>query len=137
MASAQTLAPVALSIIGSLQSSKLQNREIEADRQRRLAEIREQSQKQYRQRQSELKRASAQQRARFGAQGRTATGGSAAAVLNGLLAESRRLAQEDKRFADLGIDGINGQAGFARKRNLLETRQQITEKLLATGLSLL
>lgn len=137
MASAQTIAPLVLSTITSLQASKLQNREIEDDRQRRLAEIRERTRTQQRQRQAELKRTSAKARARFGAQGRTAGGGSASAILNGLVAESRRLAEDDRRFSDLGIADVESTAKFARRRNLLQTRSAISGEWLDAGLSLL
>lgn len=130
MASAEVIAPLVLSTIGSLQSTSLQNRQIEADRRQRLAEIRAQSQARERQRRAELKRAQASQRAHFGAQGRTATGGSAAAILNGLIAETRRQSEQDRQDAARGINAVDTNANLARRSNLLDTRFSIVDKVL-------
>lgn len=73
-----------------------------------------------RQRQDQLRRALATQRARFGAQGVAAGSGSAEAALGGLEAEATREDAESRSLGELRIDRLNDQLDWQRRRNLLE-----------------
>lgn len=130
MASADVIAPLALSVVKDIRSASFENRAVEADRQRRLAEVRAQMQAREAQRRTDLKRAQASQRAHFGGQGLTSSGGSAAAILNGLVAESRRQSQQDQRNAALGINDINSAADINRRRNLLDAGFSVADRVL-------
>ena len=73
-----------------------------------------------RQRQDQLRRALATQRARFGAQGVAAGSGSAEAALGGLEAEATREDTESRSLGELRIGRLNDQLDWQRRRNLLE-----------------
>lgn len=73
-----------------------------------------------RQRRDQLRRALATQRARFGAQGIAAAGGSAEAALGGLEAEAAREDADAQSLAELRIGRLNDQLDWQRRRNLLE-----------------
>lgn len=71
------------------------------------------------QRRDELRRALATQRARFGAQGLAAGGGSVDATLSGLQAEADREEADAQQLASSRIDQLSEQLGWQRRRSLL------------------
>jgi hypothetical protein len=73
-----------------------------------------------RQRRDQLRRALATQRARFGAQGIAAGGGSAEAALGGLEAEAAREEADAQSLNELRIGRLNEQLDWQRRRNLLD-----------------
>ena len=74
-----------------------------------------------RQRQDQLRRALATQRAaRFGAQGVAAGSGSAEAALGGLEAEATREDAESRSLGELRIGRLSDQLDWQRRRNLLD-----------------
>lgn len=73
-----------------------------------------------RQRQDQLRRALATQRARFGAQGIVADAGSAQAALSGLQAEADRQAAEASATTGLRLDRLDQQLDWQQRRSLLD-----------------
>jgi hypothetical protein len=73
-----------------------------------------------RQRRDQLRRALATQRARFGAQGIAAGGGSAEAAIGGLEAEAAREEADAQNLSELRIGRLNDQLDWQRRRNLLD-----------------
>lgn len=77
---------------------------------------------QSRERQEQLRRALATQRARFGAQG-IGGDGSAAAALGGLAAEAAREDQDASTLSATRIDRINDGLAWQQRRSLLDASQ--------------
>jgi hypothetical protein len=73
-----------------------------------------------RQRRDQLRRALATQRARFGAQGITASAGSAEAALGGMAAEVERESADSRAVSSMRINKINDELDWQNRRNLLE-----------------
>lgn len=78
---------------------------------------------QSRERQEQLRRALATQRARFGAQGISDGSGSAAAALGGLQAEADREDQDASSLSALRIGRINDDVEWQQRRSLLDASQ--------------
>jgi hypothetical protein len=73
-----------------------------------------------RQRRDQLRRALATQRARFGAQGIAAGGGSAEAAIGGLEAEAAREEADAQSLGALRLGRLNDELDWQRRRNLLD-----------------
>lgn len=73
-----------------------------------------------RERQDQLRRALATQRARFGAQGLLSTSGSARAVISGLEEDAERDDADSRLLTDLRLDRLNDQVDWQRRRSLLD-----------------
>jgi hypothetical protein len=73
-----------------------------------------------RERQDQLRRALATQRARFGAQGILSDAGSAQAALGGLQAEADRQDAEARATSSLRLDRLDDQLDWQRRRSLLD-----------------
>jgi hypothetical protein len=97
--------------------------EAKADARAQTRQVQQTQEIQSRERRDQLRRALATQRARFGAQGIAAGGGSAEAALAGLQAEAARDEQDAASLGNLRIDRINEQFGQQRRRNLLDASQ--------------
>jgi len=82
-----------------------------------------------RRRKERLKRVLARQRASFGARGLGATGGSGAAVLQGLSAESDRAAAEDAEFDRLRLASLMNRP--RRRINLFSMGERLARDALA------
>jgi len=92
-----------------------------ADANAQTEQIRQAQEVQSRERQAQLRRALATQRARFGAQGIAGTGGSADAALSGMEAEAQRQEADAQSLNDLRVGRIGDQIDWQRRRNLLES----------------
>ncbi|HEC91308.1 MAG TPA: hypothetical protein ENI55_06545 [Alphaproteobacteria bacterium] len=107
---------------------------------RRQAELRQRRQMQEidaRSRRERLRQAMAAQRARFGAQGVSASSGSAGAVLRGLSERSNRAGQDANKLEAFRVGGINERYNMQRRRNLLEAsgaRKRLAFDLLRQGM---
>jgi hypothetical protein len=73
-----------------------------------------------RRRRDQLRRALATQRARFGAQGIAAGGGSAEAAIGGLEAEAAREEADAQSLSALRLGRLNDELDWQRRRNLLD-----------------
>jgi len=99
---------------------KTSQAEAKADAQAQTQQIQQQQEVQLRERREQLRRAMATQRARFGAQGLTATGGgSAESTLSGLEGEAARDEQDTTNLSSLRIDRINDDLDYQQRRSLL------------------
>lgn len=114
-----TAAMSALQIGMNAAQSKSAADEANASAEAQVDQIRQAQAVQSRDRAEQLKRALATQRARFGAQGLAAGGGSADAALAGLEAESQRQEDDSQAQAALRIGNIEDQAAYQQRRNLL------------------
>lgn len=94
--------------------------EAKADARAQTQQIQQQQEVQSRERRDQLRRALATQRARFGAQGIAAGGGSVEAALGGLEAEAARDEQAASSAGAMRIDRIDDQLDWQRRRNLLD-----------------
>ncbi|MBK8208788.1 MAG: hypothetical protein IPK78_01385 [Rhodospirillales bacterium] len=94
--------------------------EAKADARAQTQQIQQQQEVQSRERRDQLRRALATQRARFGAQGIAAGGGSAEAALGGLEAEAARDEQEASSVGTMRINRIDDQLDWQKRRNLLD-----------------
>jgi|GEM_PF-3040686 len=121
-------AAFALNTINQQRQAKIQERAAQASADGQIARLRQQQQIRERQRQEQLKRAQATQRARFGAGGLGA-GGSADAVLDGLGAAAARAGADEGVAFDERISDINGGVDALRRRNLLERRNMVQDRI--------
>ncbi len=94
--------------------------EAKADARAQTQQIQQQQEVQSRERRDQLRRALATQRARFGAQGIAAGGGSVEAALGGLEAEAARDEQEASSVGTMRINRIDDQLDWQKRRNLLD-----------------
>jgi hypothetical protein len=94
--------------------------EAKAEAQAQARQIQEGREIDSRQRRDQLRRALATQRARFGAQGLAAGGGSVDAALSGLEAEAEREESDAQRLTDTRMSRLSEEAGWQRRRNLLD-----------------
>jgi len=94
--------------------------EAKADARAQTQQIQQQQEVQSRERRDQLRRALATQRARFGAQGIAAGGGSVEAALGGLEAEAARDEQDAASVGTMRITRINDELDSQQRRNLLD-----------------
>lgn len=83
-----------------------------------------------RRRRAALKRALAERKARFGAQG-ISPGGSAEAVLAGLATEAEHQDAEERSLARTRINLINDQSAYAKRRSLLASYGTLSQNALS------
>ena len=117
---AMTALQMGMDMAQQKQAQKEAQSQAKADASAQAQQIQQTQEINARQRQEQLRRALATQRARFGAQGIAAGGGSADAALGGLEAEAMREDADSRSVSDLRIDRLNDQLDWQRRRNLLE-----------------
>jgi hypothetical protein len=100
----------------------LERKAQEARAQSQIEAVQQTHEIQSRQRQEALRRALAAQRARFGSQG-LGLGGSADAVLSGIVADSENAARDAKGLALQKINDINTSTLWAHRKNLLDASE--------------
>ena len=116
---------VVLSGLSSLQKSQAvrsQNKQLAAQQAFQEQQIATTREIEERRRKEQLRQNQAAQRARFGALGLSASGGSAAAVLRGLSTKSALRGQDQGRLSDIRLQGLRQDFTSRRRRNLLEVR---------------
>jgi hypothetical protein len=119
MGALSSLASVGLNLALAQQASQRQSSDINAERDRQIRAIRQRDDEERRQQQEELRRRLAIQRARAGAAG-VGGGGSADAVLRGLIEEADATEQARTAASSLRISDIRRSAGRSRRSNLLD-----------------
>jgi hypothetical protein len=120
MGALSSLATLGLNLALSQQAASRENKQLRADRDQAIRQLRLEDADDRRQRELALKRRLATQRARAGAAGIGSSGGSADAVLAGLEAESRALQSLRAAESARRIEQIRSSFGERKKRNLLE-----------------
>ncbi len=115
----------ALELVQNKQKQKAAQSAMNANAEMRIGQIRQSQEIEARRRRERLKEALATQRVRFGAQG-IGKGGSAQALLQGLVSRTSKEDADAFKMGDMGISRIN--EGLLRKRrmNLLEESQART-----------
>jgi hypothetical protein len=119
MGALSSLATVGLNLALAQQGSKRQSRSIDAERDQQIKAIQAQDEEARRREQEQLRRQLAAERARAAAAG-VSRGGSAQAVLRGLIEESAAGDQAAQERSALRIGDINRSANRAQQRNLLD-----------------
>ena len=117
-----------LSVLRKSQAARAQNQQLAAQQaiqEQRIAATRDIED---RRRKEQLRRNTAAQRARFGALGLSANGGSAAAVLRGLSTRSDLEDRDRNRLSDIQSRGLGQDFAVRRRRNLLEVRNDFLNK---------
>ncbi len=117
-----------LSAVQKSQAARSQNRQLSAQQAIQEQQIAATRQIEDRRRKEQLRRDKATQRARFGALGLSASGGSAAAVLRGLSTRSALENQDRSRLFDIRLQGLGQDFSARRRRNLLEVRNDFLNK---------
>ncbi len=118
-----------LEILQKRQQARAANRAAQVRAETEIARIRQQQTIRDRQKREQLRRATAIQRARFGAQGMSGGGGSAAAVLRGLGSRVDRSIADDEALIAPTIQGIRSDLAATRRQNLLKQRSYLQDKL--------
>src|SRR5918994_2199114 len=116
MGALSSLASIGLNLALAQQASQRQSSDINAERDRQIRAIRQRDDEERRQQQEELRRRLAIQRARAGAAG-VGGGGSADAVLRGLIEEADATEQARAAASSLRISDIRRSAGRSRRSN--------------------
>jgi hypothetical protein len=119
MGALSSLATVGLNLALAQQGSKRQSSSIGAERDQQIRAIQVQDEEVRRQEQERLRRQLAAQRARAAAAG-VGRGGSAQAVLRGLIEENEAADQARQERSSTRISEINRDANRAQQRNLLD-----------------
>jgi hypothetical protein len=119
MGALSSLATVGLNLALAQQGSKRESNSISAERDQQIKAIQAQDEEARRREQEQLRRQLASQRARAAAAG-VGRGGSAQAVLRGLIEESDSAEQARQDRSALRISDINRDANRAQQRNLLD-----------------
>ena len=119
MGALSSLATVGLNLALAQQAAQRQSGDIKAERDRQVRAIRERDQEALRQQQETLRRRLAAQRARAGAAG-IGGGGSADAVLRGLVEEAEASEQARSAASNRQISNIRRSASRSRRNSLLD-----------------
>ena len=119
MGALSSLATVGLNLALAQQAAQRQSRDIKAERDRQVRAIRARDEEALRQQQETLRRRLAAQRARAGAAG-VGGGGSADAVLRGLIEEADAAGLARTAASSRQISEIRRSASRSRRNNLLD-----------------
>ena len=119
MGALSSLATLGLNLALSQQAQRAQAKELRQDRDLQIREIQLRDAEDRRQQEVALRRRLAEERARAGAAGVGSTGGSADAILRGLVEESRLLDGARRRETAQRLAGIRDSHDGRRRRNLL------------------
>ncbi len=106
-----------------ISTQNLGNRQASAETANRLEELRTAAEADERRRRQALRRAVAKQRARFGARGVSAAGGSGEAILLGLVDETAEERREAEQADRLRAQALRQSLADRNRRNLLEQSQ--------------
>lgn len=120
MGALNSLAAVGLNAALSRQAQKSQDKELRQDQSRQLREIQLRDAEERRLQEQTLKRRIAEERARAGAAGVGSTGGSADAIVRGLIEESRLVDAARAQETGLRTQAIRSAYASQRSRNLLD-----------------
>jgi hypothetical protein len=120
MGALSSLATLGLNLALSQQAQQSQDKQLKAQRDQKIAQIRLDSAESRRRGEQTLRRRLAEERARAGAAGVLGSGGSADAVLRGLEEESAALQAARDAEDATRIAAIRDSFGERRKRSLLE-----------------
>lgn len=118
----------ALDLVKQQADARMQEKAARAQADYGTAQLRSAQAVRDRQRAENLKRVLATQRARFGAQG-VGGGGSAQAVLDGLGLASDRDRADDAASLDARVADINDGVNALKRRNLLERRSLVNNRI--------
>jgi hypothetical protein len=119
MGALSSLATVGLNLALAQQASQRQSDDVKAERDRQIRAIRQRDEEQRRQQEEALRRRLASQRARAGAAG-VSSGGSADAVLRGLIEQAEASEQARAATSNRQISEIRRSASRSRRNNLLD-----------------
>lgn len=119
-----------ISLIRGMQSARSQNRQLATQQALQERQIAATRQIEERRRKEQLRLNKAAHRARFGGLGISASGGSAAAVLQGLSTRSDLDRQDRDRLSSLRLQGLRQNFAFQRRRNLLAPRNAFFDRAL-------
>jgi len=117
-----------LSALRKSRTARAQNKQLAAQRVNQEQQIAASRQIEDRRRKDQLRRDKAARRARFGALGVSANGGSAAAVLRGLSTRSLLENQDRNRLSDIRLRGMRQGFASRQRRNLLEVRNDFLDR---------
>ena len=120
MGALNSLATLGLNLALGQQAQQAQDQDLSQDRDRRIQALRLRDGEERRQQELALRRRLAEERARAGGAGVGATGGSADAILQGLVEESRLLDAARARETGQRIDELRQSYDGRRRRNLLD-----------------
>jgi hypothetical protein len=120
MGALNSLATLGLNLALSQQAQRSQDKELRRERDGRIRAIQLRDAEDSRQQEAALRRRLAEERARAGAAGVGSTGGSADAVLQGLVEESQLLEAARGRESAQRIDEIRKAFDGRRRSNLLD-----------------
>ena len=120
MGAYSSLATLGLNLALSQRAQQAQSKELRQERDRQLQAIQLKDNEASRQQELALRRRLAEERARAGSAGVGSSGGSADAILQGLVEESRQLDAARNRQTSQRIDTIERSYDQRRKRSLLD-----------------
>ena len=118
--------------------TKVANKVAEAEARARMIEIRRTQEIEERRHRENLRRALAATRARLGGRGVGSSGGSGAALLQGLIQQSERAGLDERSLDDLRLEEVRRRLAAQRQRNLLESSRAESRAgfgLLQTGVN--
>jgi hypothetical protein len=120
MGALNSLATLGLNLALGQQAQRAQSKELRQDRDSQIREIQLRDAETRRQQELALRRRLAEERARAGAAGVGSTGGSADAILSGLVEESRLLDASRAAQSQQQVDEIRKAYETRRRSNLLD-----------------
>ena len=120
MGGVSSLASLGLNLALSQQAASKQKKELQKDRDEKIADLQAKTSAASAKAQDKLRRQLADQRARAGANGIASTGGSIDAVLRGLEQQTARDITERERQAATQVDQIRSSFSSKQQRNLLD-----------------
>ncbi|NQU58992.1 MAG: hypothetical protein HQ513_17310 [Rhodospirillales bacterium] len=132
-----TVAMMGLKMVQSSQQAKIGQSAAMAQQRADIQQRQYQLQIQERDKRERLKRVQATQRARFGGQGLNSTGGSAAALLEGLQKDTEQSISEQRSIEDMRINQLAENNRRKSRKNLLEYQNNQIGKGLGTVFNLL
>lgn len=131
MGAMTSLAAIGLNAALSRQAQRAQEKDLKRDQARQLGAIAARDAEQRRQQDQTLRRRVAEERARAGAGGVGSTGGSADAIVRGLVEESRAVSAARAGEAGMRTQEIRDAFSTRRRQNLLD----YTGRMLSLGRS--
>jgi len=120
MGALNSLATLGLNLALNQQAQQAEGKELRQERDRQLQAISLRDAQDQRQQEQSLRRRLAEERARAGGAGVGSSGGSADAILAGLVEESRALDAERRQQSGLRIDDIRRSFDARSRRSLLD-----------------
>lgn len=137
MGALNSLATLGLNLALGQQAQQAQGKELSQDRDRQIQALRLRDGEERRQQEVALRRRLAEERARAGGAGVGSTGGSADAILQGLVEESRLQSVARARETGQRIDDLRQSYDGRRRRSLLDFASRTVSLGSRSGRSLL